>query len=79
MRAIFGISETSDLKTLAETGTDLSKLENIPHFRSWLNLCPTNKISGGKVISSKMMKKSQMQQARLFAMQSMGFKEVTIG
>jgi len=55
--AIFGLSETSGLEILAETGTDLSRWENEAHFRSWLNLCPNNKISGGKVISSRMMKK----------------------
>ena len=55
--AIFGISETSGLEILAETGTDLSKWEDEAHFRSWLNLCPNNKILVVKVISSRMMKK----------------------
>lgn len=55
--AIYGLSETSGLEILAETGTDLSRWENEAHFRAWLNLCPNNKISGGKIISSKMMKK----------------------
>ena len=55
--AIYGLSETSGLEILAETGTDLSRWENEAHFRAWLNLCPNNKISGGKIISSRMMKK----------------------
>lgn len=55
--AIFGMSETSGLEILAETGTDLSNWENGSHFKSWLNLCSNNKISGGKVISSKVMKR----------------------
>jgi transposase len=55
--AIPGISETGGLEILAETGTDLSKWENDKHFISWHNLCPNNKISGGKLISSKLMKK----------------------
>jgi transposase len=55
--AIYGISETSALEILAETGTDLSRWETEAQFRSWLNLCPNNKISGGKVISSKVMRK----------------------
>lgn len=55
--AIYGLSETSGLELLAETGTDLSKWESDANFRSWLNLCPNNKISGGKLISSKLMKK----------------------
>lgn len=55
--AIYGISDISALEILAETGTDMSKWKNEKHFVSWLNLCPNNKISGGKVISSRMLKK----------------------
>ena len=55
--AIYGLSDISGLEILAETGTDLSRWENEAHFRAWLNLCPNNKISGGKIISSRMMKK----------------------
>jgi len=54
---IYGLSETGGLELLAETGTDLSKWENENHFVSWLNLCPNNKISGGKLISSNLLKK----------------------
>ena len=54
---IYGLSDTGGLELLAETGTDLSKWENELHFTSWLNLCPNNKKSGGKLISSKLMKK----------------------
>jgi len=55
--AIYGLSDTGGLELLAETGTDLSKWENELHFVSWLNLCPNNKKSGGKLISSKLTKK----------------------
>lgn len=55
--SIYGLSETCGLELLAETGTDLSKWENELHFTSWLNLCPNNKKSGGRLISSKLMKK----------------------
>jgi len=54
---VYGLSETGGLELLAETGTDLSKWKNENHFVSWLNLCPNNKISGGKLISSKLQKK----------------------
>jgi len=54
---IFGINESSALEILAETGTDLSKWENEKKFVSWLNLCPNNKITGGKLISSSVLKK----------------------
>lgn len=55
--AIFGLSDISALEILSETGTDMSKWETSRHFVSWLNLCPNNKISGGKLISSMLMKK----------------------
>ncbi|HEX8608559.1 MAG TPA: IS110 family transposase [Pedobacter sp.] len=56
--AIPGLSETGGLEILAETGTDLRRdWEEDGNFRSWLNLCANNKISGGKIISSAMMKK----------------------
>jgi transposase len=54
---IYGLSHVSALEILAETGTDLSKWETEKHFVSWLNLCPNNKISGGKLISSQVMRK----------------------
>jgi transposase len=54
---IYGFSETGGLELLAETGTDLSKWKTENHFVSWLNLCPNNKISGGKLISSALLKK----------------------
>lgn len=54
---IYGLSVTGGLELLAETGTDLSKWQNENHFVSWLNLCPNNKISGGKLISSTLLKK----------------------
>ncbi len=64
--AIYGISETGGLVILAETGTGFSKWESEAHFRSWLNLCPNNKISGGKLTSSKLMKKKANAASRAF-------------
>jgi transposase len=55
--AVFGISDISALEILSETGTDMTKWETSKHFISWLNLCPNNKISGGKLISSMLMRK----------------------
>jgi transposase len=37
----------------AEVGPDLSKFDSADHFCSWLALCPNNKITGGKVLSSR--------------------------
>jgi transposase len=55
--AIYGISDILALEILSETGTDMEKWATAKHFVSWLNLCPNNKISGGNMISSMLMKK----------------------
>lgn len=55
--AIYGISDIAAIEILSETGTNLSKWPTEKHFVSWLNLCPNNKISGGKLISSSVLKK----------------------
>lgn len=54
---IYGISDIAALEILSETGTDMGKWATAKHFVSWLNLCPNNKISGGKLISSTLLKK----------------------
>lgn len=54
---IYGIKEGTALEILAETGRNLSAWENEDKFVSWLNLCPNNKITGGKLISSMVMKR----------------------
>jgi transposase len=56
---VFGISEISALTIMSEVGTDMSKWKTEHHFTSWLGLAPNTKISGGKVISSRIQKKKQ--------------------
>ena len=53
LTAIDGINDITALKVLAETGTDMSRWKSEKHFSSWLGLSPGNKISGGKILSSK--------------------------
>lgn len=48
-----GLDVNGIMKILAEIGTDMSKWASAKHFASWLGLCPGNKISGGKILSSK--------------------------
>lgn len=55
-----GISEISCLEIISETGTDMNKWQNIKHFSGWLNIAPNSKITGGKIISSKMQKKKNL-------------------
>jgi transposase len=50
---INGLGPYLALKLVGECGTDLSAWPTAKHFTSWLGLAPHNKISGGKVLSSK--------------------------
>ena len=52
-----GINEVTALEFISEVGVDMGKWKSAKHFAAWLNLTPNTKISGGKIISSKMMKK----------------------
>jgi len=54
---IEGINEIASLELLSEIGTDMGKWTSIKHFAAWLNVAPNTKITGGKIISSKMQKK----------------------
>ncbi|MEP7198146.1 MAG: IS110 family transposase [Saprospiraceae bacterium] len=47
------ISEATLNSLVCEIGRDMSKFETAKHFVSWLRLAPNNKISGGKIISSR--------------------------
>jgi len=53
LTAIEGIGITTALVVLTEVGPDLSRFATEKHFASWLGLCPDNRISGGKVLSSR--------------------------
>ena len=50
---IDGISVTTAQVFFAEVGPDLSKFSHSDDFCSWLSLCPNNKVTGGKVLSSR--------------------------
>jgi transposase len=54
---IEGISDITALELLSETGTDMGKWQSSKHFAAWVNLAPNTKITGGKIISSKMQRK----------------------
>ena len=50
---IDGVDGFTALKVVSEVGTDMTKWESAKHFASWLGLSPNNRITGGKVMSSK--------------------------
>ena len=54
---IFGITQSNAVEIVSEIGLNMSKWPTAKHFTSWLNLAPNNKISGGKVLSSRIARK----------------------
>ena len=50
---IDGVDGFTALKVISEIGTDMTKWPSAKHFASWLGLSPNNRITGGRVISSK--------------------------
>ena len=57
--AIEGVSYSTVLSLMSEVGVEgIRKFPSAKHFCSWLRLAPNNKISGGKVLSSKIPKGS---------------------
>jgi len=59
LMAIEGMSHATVLSIISEIGPEgFLKFETAKHFTSWLRLAPNNKISGGKLLSSKTPKGS---------------------
>jgi transposase len=56
LMAINGIGPGVVLSIISEMGLDIHKFATAKHFCSWLRLAPNNKISGGKILSSKTQK-----------------------
>jgi transposase len=50
---VAGLNLLSVLILISEIGVDMSRWPNAKAFCAWLGLCPGNKISGGKVLSSR--------------------------
>ena len=50
---IDGVDAYTALKVISEIGADMTKWPSAKHFASWLGLSPNNRITGGRVISSK--------------------------
>lgn len=55
---IYGFKQTAALTVLSETGINIkAKFPTLKQFLSYLNVVPDNKISGDKILSSKVKKK----------------------
>lgn len=55
---LHGFGAYTALKLIGECGSDMSRWPTAKHFTSWLTLAPGNKISGGKVLSTKTRRSS---------------------
>ncbi len=56
LTAIEGIGVATALVVLTEVGPNMDGFKTEKHFCSWLGLCPDNRISGGRVLSSRTRK-----------------------
>jgi len=50
---IDAIAPYTALRLVSEIGTDMGRWRTEHHFTSWLTLAPNNKVSGGRIISSR--------------------------
>lgn len=62
---IHGFGPYTVLRLIAECGDDMRKWPSAKHFTSWLCLAPGNKISGGRLLSSKTRRSSSRAAALL--------------
>lgn len=77
---IHGIGPSLALKLVGECGTDLTAWPSSKHFTSWLCLSPGNKISGGKLLSSKTRRSSSRAAALLrLAATTIGRSDTALG
>ena len=56
LTAAHGLRLLTVLVILSEIGVDMGKWRSAKAFASWLGLCPNNKISGGRILSSRTRK-----------------------
>lgn len=66
-----GLSTLAVETIIAETGLEMSCWKSEKHFCFWLKLCPDNRISGGKLFSSK-PRKTKNRAAAIFRLAAQG-------
>lgn len=67
---IDGISAVTAQRLFSEIGSNLDKFLTAKHFCSWLGLSPQNKISGGRILSSR-TKKTRNKAAQAFRLSAL--------
>lgn len=77
---IHGLGPSLALKLIGECGSDLRAWPSAKHFTSWLCLAPGNKISGGKLLSSRTRRSSSRAAALLrLAAVTIGRSDTALG
>ena len=51
--AVEGINTSTVASFISEVGSDIFKFATSKHFTSWLRVAPNNRVSGGKILSSR--------------------------
>ena len=77
---IDGIGPYNSLRLISEIGTDMSRWPTEDHFASWVTLAPHNRITGGRLISSR-TQPSTNRAADIFrvAAMSVGYTQTALG
>jgi hypothetical protein len=77
---IDGLAPYAALKLVSEIGTDMTRWPTAKHFTSWLTLAPKNKISGGRLLSSRTGPSANRAAAILrFAVMSLSRTQTALG
>lgn len=77
---IDAIGPYTALRLVAEIGTDMSRWPTEKHFTAWLTLAPRNKISGGRLLSSRTQPSANRAAGLLrLAAMSLGRTETALG
>jgi len=80
LTAVPGLNALTVHALVSEIGTDVTRFANAGAFASWLTLCPNNKKSGGKVLSSATRKsKSRAGKALRVAAQALHKSQSYLG
>jgi len=77
---IDGIAPASALRLISEIGTDMNRWPSERHFTSWLTLAPNNKVSGGRLLSSRTQPSANRAAATLrLAAMNLGRTQTALG
>jgi transposase len=77
---IDGLGPYSALRLISEIGTDMTRWRTEKHFTAWLTLAPHNRISGGRLLSSRTRPSANRAAAILrMAAMALGYTSTALG